>query len=179
MKVTMIIGEPASGKSHLMKEFMRQEGPWSSEAIPYVAFHRNANDVRVIGRYDEEHKFPGTDRLSMACQPKVLELLGLWDSVGIPAVLFEGDRLGNMSMINALLEMRGIDFKVVCVVRDEESLQHTRATERKSQDARFVKSRHTKIQNIVKKGESWFRYSFNRSEYWPEITAEWLRRNRI
>lgn len=113
MKVTMIIGAPAVGKSRLVRELLDRLAPTTFHKVPYVAWHQSVDGTRVIGDYsDSIQKYPGTDRLSMACQPKVIQLLFKWRDEGVKSVIFEGDRLGNDKMIKALQHM-GVDLEVI------------------------------------------------------------------
>lgn len=143
-------GEPATGKSTLMRELLKRF------LLPGVAFKaglvsgtmhwsHNGLSVAVLGRYDEEDRFPGTDRLSMAASPAVIEWL---DSPGrAKIVLFEGDRLFTRKFIDA------------CGARTEPCrffMLHTAATEltrrheerKDTQTAAFLKGRITKYKNL-------------------------------
>lgn len=145
MKVTMIIGEPAVGKSTVMKKFMSRMGNWIFENPKWVPHHlhlKNAESVIVLGRYDDKtHEFPGTDRMSMACQAHVIRFLLAAMHDGVKAVFFEGDRLGNDKMVKSLQHM-GVDLAVVQIVTN---LNRRRA----SQSDTFLASRKTKIHNMT------------------------------
>lgn len=145
MRVTMIIGEPAVGKSFIMKRFMKRVGNWIFETPKYVPHHVhmcNGDVVIVVGRYDDAtHEFPGTDRMSMACQQHVVNMILRWKNNGVRSVFFEGDRLGNDSMIKSL-QYCGVDLAVVHIVTN---LDRRRA----SQSGSFRMSRRTKIRNMT------------------------------
>jgi hypothetical protein len=146
MKVTMIIGEPAVGKSRLMREILDRLAPTTFHKIPYVVWHQSVDGTIVLGNYsDTTHKYPGTDRMSMACQPKVIEQLFRWRNAGIKSVIFEGDRLGNDTMIKSLQHM-GVDLEVVCLISTQ---LHKRQGERLDQSLAFHRSRRTKIRNMT------------------------------
>lgn len=145
MKVTMLIGEPAVGKSTIMMDFMKRVGNWYFEQPKWVPHHTHLCDgdaVVVVGRYDDKtHEFPGTDRMSMACQSHVIRRLHRWQTHGVRSVLFEGDRLGNDSMIRSLSGV-GFDLAILHIMTN---LDRRRA----SQSNTFRMSRATKIRNMV------------------------------
>lgn len=145
-KITMIIGEPCVGKSTLMRKVMGL-GMWKYDGTTkYVPCHWQQPNRCILGRYDDaEHKFPGTDRMSMACQPRVIEFIKRNPGT---TFLFEGDRLGNEKMVRALREIPGVDLLVIHVRVDDRVLAERRAAERQDQDEKFVRSRVTKIRNL-------------------------------
>ena len=153
MKVTVIIGEPCVGKSLLMKEFMRTVGNWNFESPPYVPHHvhlKNGKMSIVVGRYDDKnHKFPGTDRMSMACQPHMAHWLFLWQNAGIESVFIEGDRLGNAKFLKTLQYLVGEDLEVIHVFTPANFLTKRREEQRPDQNPTFVRSRRTKISNLL------------------------------
>lgn len=144
-KITMIIGEPCVGKSTLMRKIMGL-GMWKYDGTTkYVPCHWSQPNRCILGRYDEpDHKFPGTDRMSMACQSRVIEFIKRNPGVNF---LFEGDRLGNEKMVRALKEL-GINLLVIHVRVDDRVLAERRAAERQDQNEKFVRSRVTKIRNL-------------------------------
>lgn len=148
MRVVMIIGEPCVGKSLLVKELMKLTGPFEFSSVKYVPHHYSpSRGLIILGRYDEPHKFPGTDRMSMASQPHVLKWLNQVSELGYKNVLFEGDRLGNASMIDAILAC-GWELQVIHLWLRPAYLNKRRAEQRPDQSASFVRSRETKIRNL-------------------------------
>ena len=147
MKVTMIIGEPGAGKSLLMKELMRLDKWEFSNSTKYIPQHWcRARQACILGRYDDlTHKYPGTDRMSMAAQPKVIQFLRANTETNF---LFEGDRLGNESMIRAMLNTEGVDLEVIRLVPMTWVLDKRRVEGRQDQNERFWRSRRTKIMNL-------------------------------
>lgn len=150
MKVTMIIGEPCVGKSLLVKQLMLLGKPWEFANPKYVPYHHSRElGLTILGNYtDESHKFPGTDRMSMACQPHVVNWMLKAQNIGTKSVLFEGDRLGNYKMAKSL-QYAVEDLHVIHLRVPQEFLAKRRAEERSTQDATFVRSRVTKIRNLV------------------------------
>lgn len=145
-KITVVIGEPATGKSTLMKHIMRKRGSWVFEAsTKYVPYHLS-DKLCIIGRYDDmDHQFPGTDRMSMACQQYVLNFISDNSDFNY---LIEGDRLSNKTFLWELRD-RGHDLVVLLLRPSSDVLQDRRESEREQSD-RFIKSRQTKIANLVK-----------------------------
>jgi hypothetical protein len=154
MRVTAIGGIPASGKTYLMQEILARldrdaigfdfkEGLVQGRYYPTL-------DITVLGNYrDENDKFAGTDRLSMAAQPVVLDWI-VNRFVGSPPrshILFEGDRLFNTSFFMALKAAKiHVDVYILLI---DDTVQAQRCMERGSdQNSRFLKGRWTKIKNI-------------------------------
>jgi hypothetical protein len=106
--VTLLIGEPCVGKSAIARAILAR-GEWEFRPVKYVAHH--AGRVLLLGVYEDGQQFPGTDRLSMACQPHAVEFCKAADR----PVVIEGDRLGNQSFITAL-RMNGIPVRIGHVV---------------------------------------------------------------
>lgn len=145
MKVTMIIGEPAVGKSTPMKAFMKSMGNWIYESPKWIPYHvniKNGKDTIVLGRYDDAtHPFPGTDRMSMAVQQHAIQFIINAKNRGANSLFFEGDRLGNDKMLKAL-QYSGVDLEVICLVTNVDR-------RRPSQTDKFRASRKTKIRNMT------------------------------
>ena len=145
-KVTMVVGETCVGKSAIISTLMAQykQFGWGFALKPFAHHYSERRRVTILGRYDEEHQFPGTVRLSMSVQPLAQEWIER-DPLQ-HNVLFEGDRLGNLKMAKHLIER--YDFMLVVVRTDPEVLAARRGAERTQPDT-FVKGRATKIANIV------------------------------
>lgn len=145
-KITMIIGEPCVGKSAIVRKFIQQpvRVSWIQFTQPFAHLLCKQLRTTVLGKYDEGQQFPGTDRLSMSVQPVVQRW---FDDPLHHHVLFEGDRLGNLSMAKYLIA-HGYDFMLVVVRAHPHVLEGRRAAERHQPDA-FVKGRATKVANIV------------------------------
>lgn len=143
MKVTMIIGEPAVGKSTLMKALIECGRPWEFANPAYIPYHHSRSlGLTIIGNYsDPTHEFPGTDRMSMAAQPHAVNWLLKAQNNNVKSVIFEGDRLGNDKMIKSL-QYFVADLEVICLVTN---VDRSRA----SQTSKFRASRRTKIENMT------------------------------
>lgn len=160
MRITALIGEPAAGKSTVMCRYMTaigkpnllRDGPPFAVHVACGSYLLSLRDVYIVGDYsDPGQQFPGTDRLSMAVQPRVLQWLRenqhrTW------SVVWEGARLGTGSLFSALWR-DGFDLKVVHVTATPETLQFRRMSER-VQSERFLKAKRTQIANLEKFGPS-------------------------
>lgn len=144
-KVTVIIGEPATGKSTIMKNLIINHGPWKYDpTIKYIPCHWQTPDKCIIGRYDDmDHQFPGTDRMSMACQQYAINFISDHSNTNF---ILEGDRLGNKMFLWALRDM-GIDLWVLRIWLRPELLSVRR--QERDQSEKFLKSRTTKINNLL------------------------------
>ncbi len=144
-KLIAIGGNPATGKTTLMKKFM--EGLNWERVEPrklVVAMYNKEHDIYIIGDYsDPEEKFPGLDRLSMAVQPEAIKFIKETNS----NVLFEGDRLFNSSFLESALEIMD-EVKIVILNTDKQLLTERHTQRQDTQSEKFLKSRETKYDNI-------------------------------
>lgn len=146
MRATIIVGEPCTGKSTLMKAFLA-EGNFRFLPGGGMARHEDFRRREVVfGNYDVEHQFPGTDRLSMAVKPIAMEYAHDYGHKGWH-VLFEGMRLGNGKVIDEMAGM-GFDVRLGVTVVDGEELTARRALER-DQPETFLKGAMTRVRNLV------------------------------
>ena len=143
--VIAIVGVPGSGKSTLMKEYMKGDDWDTSKPVDLVEGYVSASkSVFLMGKYEEGELFSGTDRLSMAVQPKAIEYLE-----GYPAdvVLFEGDRLTTVSFFHAVKQAGHQLVIIELTVPDD--IREQRYIDRGSdQSEQFIQSRFTKLKNI-------------------------------
>ena len=146
MKLVYLIGVPGTGKSTIMKEFMKRvyDGEWKTERPVDLLDSHVSGNVRVLGKYEEGEVFSGTDRLSMAVAPKAVEFA---QSNPPELVVGEGDRLNNA----AFFEAAGDGLTIIhLTVSDEE--RERRYKERGSeQSEKFIQTTRTKCANIIEK----------------------------
>ena len=143
--ITIIIGMPASGKSTLMKHLMELTHPWRFDnTTKYLPMHFNSYRQSVIlGRYDDsKHPFPGTDRMSMACQAHALTFI---KNNPDKDFIMEGDRLGNQKFILQLCNETDAWVTVIHLVNGARTAVERM---RSSQTDAFRRSRKTKLDNI-------------------------------
>lgn len=149
MRFVALIGEPATGKTTITKKVLEQLGPWEKIEAPYIlAMDFKDSKVIVLGMYDEQI-FSGTDRLSMAVEPKMKEwLLSNQENYKDYVVFFEGDRLGTLNFFKWLKENFKDNFFFHVNASDE--VKHLRHEKRgDSQTDKFLKGRETKYKNIL------------------------------
>lgn len=143
IKVIAIMGEPCTGKSRIVKRLLKI-GEWKKKKRGLVKYHRQENTGTIIlGRYEDGEQFPGTDKLSMAVQPQVIEFLKTVNNT----VIFEGDRLCNWSMFNAIINM-GMKLRIYHVQTSDKVLRKRREAER-DQSSSFLKRQKTKVDNLA------------------------------
>lgn len=148
MHVVIVMGEPGTGKTTLVRKFMERWGTWKQmftewKLVPFHAFGRYV----VLGKYEEGEVFAGTDRMSMAVQPEAVAFLKECSARGVIGVLFEGDRLTNLSFIEHCLE--NYDTQIFYLDVDPKTRASRYAERGSNQDEKFLKGRETKYANIL------------------------------
>lgn len=163
MVVVGIGGEPATGKTRVVRNVIKLLG--KPEQMTFRgAFRKGRKTVTrtmkvemlagakvfVLGSY-RGNGFDGTDRLSMAVQPLAVRFLR-WVSEDRPdwAVLFEGDRLFNQKFIAEARTIADVARFVVLRVPEKE-LARRHALRGDSQPETFLKSRRTKVANLMER----------------------------
>lgn len=148
MNVIIVIGEPGTGKTTLMKQLMSSIGNWDQHFsdYPLVPYHQNAKTI-VLGKYEDDKVFAGTDTMSMAVQPNAKEFMLQCQKNGIQNVVFEGDRLSNLSFLQFCIE----NFNVhVYYLKVSKEIREERYKARGSnQSEKFIAGRVTKYRNLV------------------------------
>lgn len=147
MKVIAIGGAPGSGKSTLVKRIMaeRQVDQTNFTEVQLVPYHYNKN-LMVLGRYDGEGYAQGTDRMSMAVQPKAIDFLNTL-KLHNRTLIFEGDRLFNSSFLEYCVENHDT---TILVLKTTKAVQASRFIERGSeQNETWLRGRESKVNNII------------------------------
>ena len=145
-KVVAIGGVPGTGKTLLVRELMRQYGEWFPETVANLVLTESnpKHGLRILGRYEPDNTFAGTDRLSMAVQPMALEWVKSCDE----NVLFEGDRLFNGSFLNSLLALADVELFIIYLSVPEPILQERYKQRGSNQSDQFIKGRETKYSRL-------------------------------
>jgi len=149
MRFIGIIGEPCAGKTTITRKILEKLGTWTELKEPYIlAMHYEQAKVIVLGMYDDQ-LFSGTDRLSMAVEPKMKEwLLKIKDQYPDHTVYFEGDRLGTLNFMTWLNQnFKQNHFFYIDASDDVKHFRHTNRGD--TQTDKFLKGRETKYKNIL------------------------------
>jgi dephospho-CoA kinase len=147
--IIAIGGEPASGKTTLVKSVLRNLGQGRKFKFKKLrGIYYNSKRTFVLGVYDES-LFSGTDKLSMAVQPDVEEFVkSTMRKDRSYKIMFEGDRLFNLSFLS-MCQQWGLKAFVIKCSDEQKKLRHL--TRGDDQSDSFLRSRATKVKNIQAK----------------------------
>jgi hypothetical protein len=144
MKLIGVLGEPATGKTTLVREVLKLLGnDYTHFKYRLVYGRQYPSGLFVLGIYREGETFGGTDRLSMAVQPDAIRFLKKVPTHA--TILFEGDRLTRAGFLRAA----GSDLFlfVLETSHDEKDRRHHERADH--QAATFHRSRATLIARIT------------------------------
>lgn len=147
-KVIAIGGKPGSGKSTLVRRFLSTLAIENDidTSVKLVPFHKHPHmPLYVLGKYEKDEVFGGTDKMSMACQPEVIKWMNALSDKDI--VLFEGDRLFNGSFLNYCMDNH--DLSIIHVKVDKNLLQDRYKERGSNQNEKWLEGRNSKINNIL------------------------------
>ena len=150
----MIIGgEPAVGKSTIVKKVLKKHEDLKPIKYKTLAAHRSKKDkIIYFGIYDGG-KFDGTDRLSMSVQPEAIAFLEKKrEKYEKYTILLEGDRLFNQKFITQLKE-RDFCYGIFIITADEEVKMDRHEDREDTQTEKFLVGRKTKVKNIIGKND--------------------------
>lgn len=143
-KLIAIIGMPGTGKTTVMRKWMESR-QWKAERpIDLLDSHVSEDGIRVLGKYEEGETFAGTDRLSMAVQPKAIEFL---TSTKDDVIIFEGDRLSSINFLREAVK-QGHKLDIIHLHVSDEERERRYAERGSEQDEKFISGRRTKVANI-------------------------------
>jgi len=143
MKCLAIGGVPATGKTTLMRSLISLLGPRKN--FRYGLLRGSlCEQFAVLGVYENNETFAGTDRLSMAVQPHYESFAKL----NKHHLIFEGDRLFTKNNLLSLIKTH--EIKIIILETDEQTLKERHEARNDTQKETFLKSRVTKINNIKK-----------------------------
>lgn len=150
-KIVAMVGVPGTGKSTLTRAWMNQYADDWTRAEPaklVSAEYSKSKNTYVLGKYDADETFPGTDRLSMAVQPEAITWI---QGAGREAnVFFEGDRLGTQSFLEVLADLPDSEFNILHLEADERTLDIRYKQRGSDQSEQFLRGRQTKIEGICR-----------------------------
>lgn len=139
-RVLAIGGEPGTGKTTLIKKL---KDDYTTIPFKYGLVrgeYDKEKKVYFIGVYDGS-TFEGSDKLSMAVNKDFVKFLNYLNE-GI--VVFEGDRLFNPSLFRL-----DFPFVIYALTASTEELNRRYNRRGSNQSETFLKSRKTKIKNIL------------------------------
>ena len=143
MKCVAIGGIPASGKTTLMRCFLNELQPKSKFKYGLLRGYLK-EDISVLGIYEKDEIFAGTDKLSMAVQSDFDKYKDLNDK----HIVFEGDRLFTENNLKNLLQT--YETRIVILENNPEIIAQRHKLRGDNQSKTFQKSRETKVKNITK-----------------------------
>jgi len=138
-------GIPAVGKTTIIKQFFSNFDNWKLFKFKKLYGHYNELlNLIILGKYEKNELFAGTDKLSMAVQPDFEEFI---DKDKPPYnILFEGDRLFNIKTLSKVKTK--MSLQVYIILSNNTKKRHI--DRKDNQSEKFIKSRITIIENIKK-----------------------------
>ena len=149
MKIIGLIGEPAAGKSTVMRGLIASLGEGVVRKEGLVVYTEFAEDkVFVAGIYDEA-VFSGTDRTSKSCGPKYREWLSA--KVADPEYsdwkfYWEGERFSNSKFFDFFLTLPVTP--VTYYLAADETVLNERNAGRSNQNPTWRKGMATRMRNL-------------------------------
>lgn len=152
MKIIGLIGEPAAGKSTVMKNFISGLGDGSiikEGLVVYTVYPEHR--VVVAGKYEEGVTFCGTDTLSKGCGPKYREWIANknanpeWNDY---TFYWEGERFSNSKFFD-FFHSDCKDVTTYYLEADEDTL-NVRNASRSNQNDSWRKGMRTRMHNLRK-----------------------------
>lgn len=145
-KIIAVCGVPGTGKTTLFREFMKNHTWERREEAKLVSSEYSKDlNLHILGKYDEGEVFAGTDRLSMAVWPEVEK----WVVTSDANIMFEGDRLTGQKAYDFFSGLPDTEFHIVVISANKATLQSRYDERGSSQPEQFLKSKDTKISNIL------------------------------
>jgi len=149
-------GIPGTGKTTLIKKVIETLASDWVQARPIDlldGIYSETLDTYVFGKYDPYYEVEGyaqgTDKLSMAVQPKAIEFVKQTSS----NIIFEGDRLFTASFLEECVCLDDATTKIIILEADNiEKRYEERGSE---QSEKFIQGRKTKYDNIAKNFILW------------------------
>ena len=149
-KIIAIGGMPGTGKTTLMNRIITElTDDWevAKPAQLLDSIYSEKLNAYILGKYqpyyDGEGYAQGTDRLSMAVQPKAIEFLKETEA----NIIFEGDRLFTQSFLE---ECESLGETTIFILKvDSETLQERYDERGSDQSEKFLQGRRTKYNNLM------------------------------
>tara|TARA_Y100000593_G_scaffold17150_1_gene34295 strand:+ start:1979 stop:2530 length:552 start_codon:yes stop_codon:yes gene_type:complete len=137
-------GMPASGKTTLVKNIRKKlKKPKMFRFGVLRGEYYTDENLYILGVYGKG-LFDGTDKLSMSVQP---DAVSFFKKISETTVLFEGDRLFNLSFIEAIRNLTELKLYYLDVKDTTLAVRHFDRND--TQTDKFKKGRKTKYENIL------------------------------
>ena len=148
MKILGLIGEPAAGKSTVMKNFIATLGEGTIVKDGLVVYTEYKDDkVMIAGKYEPGVTFCGTDTLSKGCGPKYRA----WLEEAVQdrtyegwTFVWEGERFSN----NPFMEMFERLGATIYYLEADETTLNQRNENRSNQNPTWRKGMRTRMHNL-------------------------------
>lgn len=150
LRLNLIGGEPCSGKSSIVrriKELQKINTEFVYKKI-VRGYHSKDNCYCVIGVYEDE-LFDGTDKLSMAVQPVLIEWIKE-NKNRYKNVFLEGDRVFKSSFIDSCNQILDV-VNVIILKATEKEKKDRHKLRGDSQSEKWLKAKRTSVTNIENK----------------------------
>jgi broad-specificity NMP kinase len=145
-KLIAVGGSPGTGKTTLFRKYMEGKVFQPVEPAKLVsAMYNTERDLYILGKYEQDEVFAGTDRLSMAVQPAMQE----WIASHNCNVLFEGDRIFNQSFLEFAMGLPDTDLQIVFLNAPKNILEERYKQRGSEQSEQFLRGRETKYSNLL------------------------------
>jgi hypothetical protein len=153
--VLAIAGEPATGKSFVLRQLIEKASDWKPSRFGKVLDYSYSKSLNlyVLGTYEKNDKHPGTDKLSTNVFDDAQAFIR--SLAGKPVnVVFEGDRLFKRKFLEFAL---GQETNLAILrFRVSEALKTQRHALRKdNQKDSFIKGRQTAIERVCQSPTLW------------------------
>lgn len=143
MKCLAIGGEPATGKTTLMRSIYGEMNTRKMRFGLLSGHYDEEHNITLCGLYDQEGTFAGTDRLSMAVNADFLAYANIKNR----NLMFEGDRLFSLKNLRQLTNQ--YQTRIIILTQTDEELHRRHEARGDTQTDKFLKGRKTKINNII------------------------------
>ena len=131
-------------------------------------------NISVLGIYEKQEIFAGTDKLSMAVQSDFEKYVSKIEK----NIIFEGDRLFTKKNLISLVNSH--ETRIILLENDVQTLSMRHKERKDNQSSKFLKSRETKLMNIVEspylknKIEKHNLTEINETEKLAELLQDWI-----
>jgi len=148
-------GEPGTGKTNIMQQILPQLGEGTDFQFDLIRGTKHQGGIFVLGIYNVDNAFLGTDRLSMIALRdgrKFATHLSTLPPQQKIVVLFEGDRLFQQNFFNHLRTLPNTSLMMFILTCSDEVLAQRREQRKEkgiNQKEQFLKGRKTKYKNII------------------------------